>query len=477
MAFWQPRSVLQLVIFGFFAALAPLVVAILFTVQTLDELTSSSRRSTELVVEATRLGQSIQSNLRGLERRAGQYFALADPELAALFDRERNLLSGDLQTLHQRLPTESPDVEGLLQSLDRLVLTTAEEAVPEGNTPSPAQRLAQTFSLINEQGAAVQTWLEASLDRLLQQTVKEADDLINQLKLQLGVLACATLALLLFAANRINRPVKDLTQEIHALGTEGLSHSIDISGPQEVRDLGSKLEWLRQELQEAEKQKQQFLRHISHELKTPLSSLREGTDLLAEHVAGHLSQQQQEIVEIVQENAIQLQRLIENLIDYNQLPRQELNIEQFNVEELLEELLGHYRIPLENKSLRVKRKGSVENWITDRYKLRTALDNLLSNAVNYTPEGGRIELVWRNDDANLVIDVANSGEPIPEEDAERVFEPFVQSAAKRTGPVKGSGIGLSVARECMEVQQGSLSLVAHSRLPVCFRLICPAHSL
>jgi two-component system sensor histidine kinase GlrK len=475
MAFWRPRSVLQLVFFGFFAALAPLVVAIMFTVQTLDELTSNSRRSTRLVVETSRLGQSIQGNLLELERRAGQYFALADPELAILFEKERDSLTHDLRTLQTLLPTDSPDVEGLLESLGRLTLTTAEEAVANDDVQSPAERLKQTFALIDEQGAGVQTWLQASVNRLVKETSNEADDLIDQLELQLGLLASATLALLLLFAYWINRPVRDLTQEIHALATEGLSHSIEITGPQEMRELGTKLEWLRQQLQETEAQKQQFLRHMSHELKTPLASLREGADLLSEQVAGHLSRQQQEIVEIVRQNGIELQRLIENLIDYNQVPRQELNIETFALEALVEELLAHYRLSLDNRALTLELKGSVDEWTADRYKLRTAMDNLLSNAVNYTPEGGRIEVVWRTGDDNLTIEVANSGKPIPKEDAERVFEPFVQSAAKRTGPIKGSGIGLSVARECMEVQGGSLSLAPHPQLPVCFRLVCPAH--
>ena len=108
--------------------------------------------------------------------------------------------------------------------------------------------------------------------------------------------------------------------------------------------------------------------------------------------------------------------------------------------------------------------------------MKTSLDNLLSNAINYTPEGGKIDIVWRLEGDSLVIEVANSGDPIPIEDAERVFEPFVQSAAKRTGPIKGSGIGLSVARECIEAQGGSLALASHSTLPICFRLKCPAHA-
>jgi two-component system, NtrC family, sensor histidine kinase GlrK len=228
-------------------------------------------------------------------------------------------------------------------------------------------------------------------------------------------------------------------------------------------------------LHESVQQKELFLRHISHELKTPLASLREGTDLLAEHVTGRLSRQQQEIVDIVRQNGFDLQRLIENLIDYNQMPNKKLNPEEIRLKELWDELLSQYRLSLSRKDLQLTSGGSVDCWVADRSKLRTTLDNLLSNAVNYTPEGGRIELVWYEKYTTLVMEVANSGDAIPPEDEIRVFEPFFQSVAKRTGPIKGSGIGLSVARECMEAQGGSLSLVPHEELPVCFRLVCPAH--
>ena len=117
----------------------------------------------------------------------------------------------------------------------------------------------------------------------------------------------------------------------------------------------------------------------------------------------------------------------------------------------------------------------VPHWVADRHKLKTSLDNLLSNAVNYTPEGGHIDVVWRGQAATLTVDIANSGEPIPTMDTERIFEPFYQSSAKRTGPIKGSGVGLSVARECIELQGGTLTLVSHNTLPICFRLLCPAH--
>jgi two-component system sensor histidine kinase GlrK len=477
MSFWQPRSLSQLVLVSFFAALAPLSIAILFTVQTLGEVADKNREVTQLVVEVTRLGQEVQHNVLELERRTRQYLALTDPELADLFELERTRLSAQLQTLQDRMPSDSPDITGLLGSLARLELapaTTVDTPV-DPDTASDRGMLDHEFSVINDQGKAVDKWLQSSVDQLQKRNAAEADSYIDALKLQLSTLGAVTLALLLLIAYWINKPVKDLTQEIHNLATAGLSHPIEISGPLELQALGSELEWLRQGLHESEKQKQLFLRHISHELKTPLSSLREGADLLAEQVTGHLSQQQHEIVEIVRQNGIELQRLIENLIDYNRLPHQELRLEEIELAGLWQELLGNYRLSLNKKALQLYRHGSEATWVADRHKLKTSLDNMLSNAVNYTPDGGCIDIAWRSNGDTLVIDVANSGDPIPTEDGERVFEPFFQSAAKRSGPIKGSGIGLSVARECIEAQGGSLSLVAHDRLPICFRLICPAH--
>lgn len=478
MAIWQPRSLQQLVLISIFAALVPLSVAIWVTVDTLLNLSEKNVQIAQTVVHATRLGQEVQRDVLELERRARQYLALADLELADLFIKERQILANKLAQLEVAIPSQSPDIRGLRGSLERLALPSASAAETEfqdSGRNTPSARLDHEFSVINEQSKAVQTWLSSSVDQVLASNAQEAESLIDNLTLELLALTAATIALVLFLAYWINKPVRDLTKEIHQLGTAGLSHPIEISGPVELKALGSELEWLRQSLHESEQQKEQFLRHISHELKTPLASLREGADLLADQVTGHLSQQQLEIVEIVRQNGIELQRLIENLIDYNHQPAQELKFEEFELELLWLELLNNYSLTLDKKALRLVRSGNVATWRADRDKLRTSLDNLISNAVNYTPEGGSIDIAWRSEDATLVIDVANSGEPIPAEDEERVFEPFFQSAAKRSGPIKGSGIGLSVARECIEAQGGRLSLTSHGVLPVCFRLTCPTH--
>ena len=89
------------------------------------------------------------------------------------------------------------------------------------------------------------------------------------------------------------------------------------TGPRELRSVGKRIIWLSERLAWLESQRHQFLRHLSHELKTPLASMREGTELLADRVAGPLTTEQQEIVEILDNSSRNLQKLIEQLLDYN----------------------------------------------------------------------------------------------------------------------------------------------------------------
>lgn len=478
MFFWRPRSVLQLVLVGFFTALAPLCLAILFTIQTLEDLAADTRGVTRQVVEVTRLGQTIQGELLQLERHARQYLTLYDPELAALAREERALLLLKLQDLQARVNDRGVDaiaLEDLLQKLDLAPAATPTTDNEQADSTPSAGALDDYFATMSDHRRSLQQWLQTWVDALQATSAAQAEVVINALFVQLMFLAFATLALLLFFTYWINKPVQQLTDAIHKLGTAGLDQEILISGPQEVAEIGRKLDWLRQRLQDSQRQKELFQRHISHELKTPLASLREGTDLLAEQVTGHLSQQQQEVVEIVRRNAIELQRLIENLVDYKQLPSRELVFENIELAKLWEEILANYLITIAQKNLRLRVRGKSAYWVADRHTLKTTLDNLLSNAVNYTPEGGQIDVVWRERAARLMLAIANSGEPIPPADRERVFEPFYQSTAKRTGPIKGSGVGLSVARECIELQGGTLTLVSHKTFPVCFQLLCPAH--
>ena len=149
-----------------------------------------------------------------------------------------------------------------------------------------------------------------------------ADSALKDLWQKGRYLAFATvgiaLALAILFAVLIARPIRQLDQAIRQMGTADFTHRIEVNGPQDLRYLGQRLEWLRSRLSDLEEQQNRFLRHVSHELKTPLTAVREGAELLRDNVGGKLTPEQREIVRIVRENTLSLQKLIEDLLTYHQ---------------------------------------------------------------------------------------------------------------------------------------------------------------
>lgn len=466
MSFLQPKSVLQLVIIGFLVVVAPLCLAILYTVQTLGELSEDSRTVTVQVVNLNRHGQELQQDLLDLERRSRQYQMLKSTDLLELFNEEKKEILFNINGLRE----ESNNLGELSFQLYNSIF----ELDPSTILSQGDEQLIEQFDVITKAHAEFGNWLRDDVDQRITDHATRSDKIKDSLLVMVFLIALATLALMLFFSYWINRPIKAIAKEIKLLGEGDLTRTVEISGPQEVKILGQELEWLRVRLDEIDQQKQKFLRHISHELKTPLANLREGADLLAEQVPGPLSIGQSEIVSIVQQNSIELQRLIENLLDYNQVPHQVLRPELIQLGVLAEALFENYRISINSKGLKVSYCWHVNEWVADRNKLKIALDNVISNAVNYTPEQGVIVLESREYEGNLVIDIANSGIAIQEQEIKHLFEPFYQGSSVRHGPIKGSGLGLSVALESMLTQGGSLTLEKHPSLNVCFRLICPS---
>ena len=119
-------------------------------------------------------------------------------------------------------------------------------------------------------------------------------------------------------ATLIARPIRQLDLAIRQMGSADFTHAIKVTGPQDLRYVGQRLEWLRGRLSELEQQQAQFLRHVSHELKTPLTAVREGAELLRDDVGGKLTPEQRDIVRIVRDNTLSLQQLIEDLLAYQQ---------------------------------------------------------------------------------------------------------------------------------------------------------------
>ncbi len=468
---WRPRSIFQLVLLGFFIVVTPFCVATYLSLQTLNQQAVQGEQMTRELVALTRKSQQLQADLLDLERRARQYATLGDPSLLPLFNetlqagRESiELLDGLLDQPQQQL------VHKLSELLN--VIARGVPAIDIG-FPETFEVLAE-FDRISSHNRTLMLSVEAFVDRKLNEQAQQLDELRAWWRNLVLSMALITLFAVVLFSYLINDPIRQIETEIRALGQGERERPVQISGPLEMRALGEQLGWLKAQLNVLEEQKRQFLCHMSHELKTPLASLREGADLMAEEVVGNMNANQREIVTILQQNSWELQRLIENLLDYNQaLDQSLLDLHQVAIDALCQGIMEPYRILIGRRELQVQAEGGALDCLADGGKLKTALDNLFSNAVNYSDIGGRIQIDWLVDGQQVIIDVANSGNPVPAQEVERIFQPFYQGSTGRRGAIKGSGIGLSVARECIEAQGGCLRLIAKPDWSTCFRIELP----
>lgn len=270
-------------------------------------------------------------------------------------------------------------------------------------------------------------------------------------------------------------PVKAVERMINRPGEgRALGSTASFKGPRELRSLAQRIIWLSERLAWLESQRHEFLRHISHELKTPLASMREGTELLADEVAGPLTSDQKEVVAILDNSSRHLQQLIEQLLDYNRKladgPAEHENVE---LRDMVDLVVAAHSLPARAKMISTEITLEAEICWAEPTLLMRVLDNLYSNAVHYGKESGNIWIRSRQVEQRVQIDVANSGTPIPEAERAMIFEPFFRGSHQRKGAVKGSGLGLSIAQDCIRRMRGELQLATVAGADVCFRIELP----
>lgn len=463
----QPRSVLQLVLLGFLVVLLPLVLAIYNGVRALDTLAEQSRATVMDVVQATRSSQAVLESLSNMERTARQYELLGDAGFLKLFEQHHQALRQALDALERVLP----DAEQL-----RALRLRAQEVATllAGSKPGrPHSELLAGFEELTRQAQRLVSDSSHLVDVKVQSMQSTATTRQKDILAQSIALGPATAILVAMFTFLIAKPIGQLDQIIRGIGDGRLTGPIEMNGPADLRAVGERLDWLRTRLAELEAEKQKFLRHMSHELKTPLAGLREGSDLLAEEIPGPLSEAQKEVVAILQGNSRELQKLIENLLDYNVIHAGNLHLSEFDVRELVMSVVTAHKLTANAKHLRLELQGETASLHADRGKLRTAIDNLIGNAVNFSPEGGLVTVSWQRLADSFLLHVRDEGPGVGPDEREHIFIPFYQGSAHRSGPVKGSGIGLSVARECIAAHGGSLELLDSVGTGACFRIQFP----
>ncbi|WP_416138084.1 ATP-binding protein [Halomonas sp. HK25] len=464
---WRPRSLFQLVLLAFLVVMLPLGVLMFQAGQALTELSRLADVSARQAVEETRRARTLGALALEMERSARQYAVVEQESLLEIY-AERLEEYRAVLAQQRELLGEERDVAVLERQLETL------ERLPDLPMEAFQEQLV-LFPAFAERTEAIRRATNRHIDSRIEAIRERAEAVQARLWLQTAALVSASLVLMLLFSWLIIRPVRQLERRILGIGSGAPRDAVrSVQGPAELVQLDERLDWLASRLDELEAEKQQFLRHMSHELKTPLASVREGSALLADGVAGELTPRQLEVLELIDASGAELQRLIEQLLDYNLLQHnRQVTPEGLDIAVVVREVLAKHRLALANKGMTVSCFDGPLEWSLDRTATARILDNLVSNAIAYGADGGELEIRARCRRDRLVLEVANSGEPIAEADRPRLFEAFYQGSTRRKGPLKGSGIGLSVAFDCARLQSGLLELVEDPRLAVCFRLTLP----
>ena len=294
----------------------------------------------------------------------------------------------------------------------------------------------------------------------------------------LALIPFAILLALVFSV-LIARPIRQIDDAIRTMGQGELSRAVTVTGPQDLRYLGEQLDWMRRRLLEVEEQKTRFLRHVAHELKTPLTAIREGADLLAEGVVGELTVKQRQIANILHGSSIQLQKRIEDLLNYSALQTEKFALVKHPVAlgRILDAVLQEHNLAVINKDLRVDLVCPDLMLVCDEQKVSVIVDNLLSNAVKFSPPASRICIKATQNGEWAQLDVTDAGPGVDEADRNKVFDPFYQGRRAPESHVKGTGLGLSIAREYARAHGGNIELVEQAETGAHFRLTLPINDL
>jgi two-component system sensor histidine kinase GlrK len=430
----------------------------------------------KLVVEgvtAARASQDLFAQIGSLERTARLYEVLKDPKLVDVYTGQDATLAATRAQLYRQL--RSATARQTLEQLGRLqgAIRQSLWSTPDA-TAGPAElsrRFAELSALANKIARQSNAQIDAEVASLEAQTQRANRRLWWQSALLLPVTLIAILGLTL----AVGRPLRKLDRAISELGRGAFSRPIVVSGPVDLERLGGQLEWLRSRLLDLAHERNRFLRHMSHELKTPLANIREGTELLMDGAVGELDSNQREVTAILRENGIKLQRLIENLLSFSAWQTSSIGLDptEFRLRPVVKQVLENQQLTLLSQRVRLDVKIEDVILVADRGKLRLILENLLSNAIKYSPKGGAIHIGARRSGENLVLDVADSGPGVPPDERAHIFDAFYTSRTPRGTSVKGTGIGLSVVLEFVSAHGGTVEIVDGKFPGAHFRITMP----
>jgi len=278
-------------------------------------------------------------------------------------------------------------------------------------------------------------------------------------------------------ANRITKPIQQMTRASEAMAQGDYSQRIEVGrdDDDEVAHLGRAFNQMAQQVDRSTRAMRQLLANVSHELKTPLTSIQGYSQAMVDGVIER--DELPAAAEIVHQEAERMRSLVDDLLYLSQLEagQSPLSLERIDIDPAVAATANRFRYQAEGAGVEIGLDLDGAPVLGDERRLEQVLANLLDNAIRYAPAGSAVTLSTRHEGGTVAVGVHNWGEPIPAEDLPNIFDRFYQVDESRTRSRNGhSGLGLAIVRELVQAHGGEASVESSEDAGTRFTVRLPA---
>ncbi len=282
----------------------------------------------------------------------------------------------------------------------------------------------------------------------------------------------------IFITRSISRPLSFMRKKTRQVARGDFECSLDLSSPPEIGDLAQDFNFMCNKLKEMDKMKSDFFSLMAHELRTPLASIKEGTNLLLKGIGEEFKEKRKEVLTIIAEESNRLTDLVNSLLDLSKMEAgmMALHFETSNIEPLIDRaVFGIEPLAMaKNVRIEVNLPQDLPYVKMDGERILQALRNLIGNAVKFTSGGGHVTISARAMEKGVSVSVADTGPGIPKEDLNAIFDKFKQASVTSYDKIKGTGMGLAIVKHIINAHGGRVWVESEPEQGSTFTFLLPS---